>query len=147
MGTEEELLEEALASYARVEPRAGIEQRVLHRIGSRHIRWPWLIPAFAVASAVVLIFAHRSERIPLPAPPVPAVQAARVEIPVAKPIVRGRFRSTRRREVFPSPSPLTNEERALLSLMDQAPDQTRAMLSQDIEPIRIEEITIQPLGE
>ena len=50
---------------------------------------------------------------------------------------------------FPAPAPMTNEERALLAFVARAPKQAQEALidaqQQSVEPIRIEEIKIQPL--
>jgi hypothetical protein len=51
--------------------------------------------------------------------------------------------------VFPAHVPATHEERALLALAAEAPDQLRAAFTdrknKDPEPIRLLEIKIQPL--
>jgi hypothetical protein len=50
---------------------------------------------------------------------------------------------------FPAPAPVTNEERALLAFVTRAPKEAQEALIDapqlDVEPIRIEEIKIQPL--
>lgn len=56
-----------------------------------------------------------------------------------------------KREQFPTPTPLTAEERALLAFVEQSPRQAEKVLAdtrrRSEEPIRIEEIHIEPLPD
>jgi hypothetical protein len=154
----ESLLDNALASYSMQEPRPGLDRRVLHRIHSAAAprlvfpRWTWAIPA-----AACLLWAGIHWTRPVATPgraPVTHMAAARETTP-AKPatppiVERPRERkSLPRLPQFPAPAPVTNEERALLAFVTRAPRQAQEALldarQQSVEPIRIEEIKIQPL--
>ena len=156
------LLDEALSSYSAEEPRPGLEQRVLNRIraeaGARRRAWAqWYIaiPALCLLAVVALVGWPRRE--PAPAPRRPVAQAPEVKKPVVVPTrMRKPARQPRTRvaglpklEQFPSPSPLTEEERALLEFVMRSPKDAQAFLGdveiQSVEPIRIEEIHIEPL--
>ncbi len=153
------LLEEALPGYSGHEPHPGLEQRILNRVRAagpapRFPRWVFAIPALAGLLVLAGIFWKRE------APKVPRPEAAhtvaKISAPAVPPVKPEPARRTTRRHtrypkqpVFPAPTPLTNEERALLALAAHAPKEAREALTQtrprDPEPIRIEEIKIQPL--
>ena len=65
-----------------------------------------------------------------------------------KSVPRARPAPLPRREVFPTPTPLTSEERALLALVAKSPELARELLTptepKPIEPIIIEPINIEP---
>jgi hypothetical protein len=156
----ESLMDDALASYARQEPRPGLEQRVLARIHAdtaprRAIpRWTWVIPA-AACLLCAGVFWSRHAGTPEQSKPAQVIVRAtappRPETPQTPRIVQ----RVRKRKVlprlpqFPAPAPVTNEERALLAFVAQAPKEAREALTeseqQRVEPIRIEEIKIEPL--
>jgi hypothetical protein len=154
----ESLLDDALASYARPGPRPGLERRILDRIhadtGPRWAfpRWVWAIPA-----AVGLLWAGVlwNRHVAPPARvPVAHVAAARAVPPSRQETPRIVHRPHSRRVLprlpqFPAPVPVTNEERALLAFVTHAPKEAQESLieaeQQSVEPIRIEEIKIQPL--
>ena len=137
MGIEEqdELLKEALACYAGRDPRPGIEERVLRRVRAPRLVRPsaWAVALLAAACVIVTMMIPREETLvaPLPAlvmPPIPAVVKA-----AGSP------------ERFPTPSPLTREERMLLALAN-----TNAFAESGdaaIAPIQIDAINILPIGE
>jgi hypothetical protein len=150
------VLEEALAEYSSAEPLAGIEQRVLRRVRAEGARtrgtlWRWVFVAGAVVAASITFMAVVRMR-PVPDP-------VRVIAQVPKPMPRmasaqpSRKRSTRpglpRRRDFPIPAPVSQEERALLALVTRSPDETREafrdLQQRSTEPIRLEEIKIEPL--
>jgi hypothetical protein len=153
------LLNEALREYSSREPRPGLEQRVLHRIHAagpprRFPRWVFAIPALACIVLLAAIFWSR--RVPKLRPIEVAhavVKTSAPEVPPAPPepprhIVWGRTRYPKQPQ-FPAPTPLTPEERALLTLVKRAPKEAREVLaearSQTPEPIRIDKIEIPPL--
>jgi hypothetical protein len=154
----ESLLNDALASYSRQEPQPGLEQRVLHRIHAPAAprlafpRWIWAIPAAACLLWASILWTRHvvtPDRIP-----VTHVAVARVTAP-PKPetphiVTRPRKRKAQPRlPQFPAPAPVTNEERALLAFVTRAPREAQEALIDaqqlSVEPIRIEEIKIQPL--
>ena len=149
----DQLLNEALATYSSAEPRPGIQQRVL-----RHIRtaaaprrpW-WQLAAIAVPALATLwlISIHHAVPVQAPAPPatLPPPVIAHVDPPVA-PVPQRPVR-TRRREAFPRPAPLSAEERALVALAIQFPQQAPELVKpaepRPIEPIEIPKLEISPL--
>ncbi len=154
----ESLLDDALASYARPEPRPGLERRILDRIHAdtsprrAFPRWAW-----AIAAAACLLWAgvlwNRHGATPTRAP-VAQVAAVRAVPPSRQETPRIVHRPHSRRVLprlpqFPAPAPVTNEERALLAFVTHAPKEAQESLiateQQSVEPIRIEEIKIPPL--
>ncbi len=152
------VLDEGLASYTRAEPRPGLEQRVLRRVltNDRRKWWmaAWLIPAVAVL-ALLLVPARKA-----PAPGWGGLQSARdfspARVGASKPSVvrevpRKRKKPappTPRRRQFPTPSPLSEEERALLTFAARHPEQVTELaadLRKTADPIQIGELHIEPL--
>jgi hypothetical protein len=164
------LIEEGLSSYSRQEARPGLELRVLNHVRNagprvRFVfpRWAFAIPALACG---LLLFAwlHTSpvqkpvvqqkvtQQKVTPAPP--AVTEAAIT-PASQVPVERKPRSVAKRaalpklQQFPSPAPITKEERLLLAFVARSPEKAREILTEDrrwtAEPIRIEEIDIQPL--
>lgn len=154
------LLDSALAEYARAPERPGLTERVLRRVRDdaarrgwrRWLPWAWGLPALAAGTvAVVVLWMPRD-----PGPPA-SVQLARIEPPalavaarVPVPPARPRVAATAppRRRVFPTPSPLTLEERALYALATEHSDQLASYaddLRHSTDPVRIEPISIEPL--
>jgi hypothetical protein len=87
--------------------------------------------------------AHAVVKTPAPLPVPPAKPA-----PPSRPARRRHPRYPRQPQ-FPAPAPVTVEERALLAFVRRSPEEARQVLAesklQSLEPIRIEEIEIQPL--
>lgn len=142
MEIDDRLLEKALAGYASEEPRPGVEQRILARVAARRSGAVWMLPACAVvaASLVVIVTAQRHERVPIPLPPAPVPVA--VVAPAPEPPVTVRHEQPKPSR-FPSPAPLTREERAWLTLSDTGV--VAGLQPGEIEPIQIEELTIPPI--
>jgi hypothetical protein len=152
------LIDGALTQYANAEPLAGIEQRVLDRVHlaeTRRRRWRWMliVAAPALAATVLVIFAPKRAPAPAPvavmapkpapiAPPAPRVAPA----PAARRIARVR-RSVQapelpKRDLFPTVSPLTGEERLLVQVAQTSP---QLLLAQPVDEIEIKPIQIAPL--
>jgi len=156
------LLDDALAAYVSQEPRPGLERRVLNGIGADGTRprfpiFRWALPIVALGCllAAIALWNHRA---PAPAPP----EIARTEASPppatattepAKP-PRGQPRNARRARVpkqaeFPIRAPLTHQERALVAFIRSAPDEALQAFGETppttIEPLRIDEIQLQPL--
>jgi hypothetical protein len=171
-------LDAALATYTDAEAEPGLAYRILAATSRRQSRRPalrWLavaVPALAAAVLVATLLLHRAglpsetphfaaqapsaaPRVVLPAKP------ARPNPSVARWAVKARDSHVApsplpRREVFPTPSPLTAEEQALLKLgnrrleevpAQEVPAQTVQSATQGpVEPIHIAAIHIPPLN-
>ena len=151
------LLDEGIQSYVAAEPLAGLEQRVLARTRTapkRNHAPAFLAAAGACAATVILTVAFHTTPTPPPVlPPVPP--PAHVAIaPIPKPVLATqRPRTTHKlpkQRQFPTPQPVTAEERLLLALIAAHPDQTAqafASLHSQSDPIEIKPIEIKPLGQ
>lgn len=139
MELDDRLLEKALACYANEEPRPGVERRILARVAARRARTRWMLCGVATAGLVAMVTAPRHERMAIPIPPPQPVPVA-VTAPAA-PVIAPRDRPKPAR--FPSPQPLTREERAWLALSDAGV--VADLMPDNIEPIQIEELTIPPI--
>jgi hypothetical protein len=167
------LIDAVLPAYSEAEPVPGMEQRVIARAlvsGPRKqpFVWAWTlaIPAAACIS-VLFLFVGRDH----PAQPTrqPSTQAGQIiSTPtlhaIPKQVSSDSARTTPqshtvlagialtpqplpKQEIFPSPSPLTEEERILIALSRaqvQTPPQP-AVAAVDIDPIRIAELQIKPI--
>jgi hypothetical protein len=131
------LLDEALSRYAGCEPRPGLEERVLAGVyaASARRRFPrWLAAVPALLGVLVSIAVWKPySPMPAPAPGRPVVPSIRLETSariykVKRPARSGNERPPKQPR-FPMPTPLTNQERALLMLLAQAPDEAREVLS------------------
>ena len=145
------LLNEALAPQE-IEPRAGLEQRILANLRAQPERRPWWrwmmlwVPAAVAALLIALAVGSRMSSRPqsarptvaiehqptLPAPmkqPVPPASAVAAQRKPARDVARPQkmVAATRpalpRQDVFPSPVPLTPEETMLLTLLRRNPSQ------------------------
>lgn len=141
MGIEEqdELLRDALASYAALDPRPGLEQRILRRARSPRLakRFGWALASVTVASAMVIAMIPRQESLEITPPQVTAVP------PVI--VIAAAPSAINKPDRFPSPAPLTREERAFMALADSTV--LADLPAGEITPIRIEAIAIPPIGE
>ena len=167
------LLDEALSEYRDAEPLAGIESRILARLElsgpSRRpfvLRWALALAcAAAIAAAVWFGVGRRPqhnvlpaetaatkpvEHAPIPAPAVVASASAAVKI--RKPADRTAQHETYTPAAaptspaeFPSPTPLSPGERALLAALNQS-SHTMPAASQPDQAITIAEIEIKPLS-
>jgi hypothetical protein len=156
------LIDGALASYPDGEPLAGLEQRVLNRARVARARRQWMFAwgvGLAVAASIVVVgIAIRSEHRAVEKPAAVA-RAARVEELTPR-VQTAKVRPTKRvrrpkalpkLEQFPTPSPLTAEERALVALVQREPTEAQQIFS-DLQkrtdgPIEIQPIQIAPLND
>lgn len=130
-------LDEALANYADVEPRAGLENRTLARLASERrgtMRWWALAMSVAAMAVLVLLWLHpRMEIVPAPDVRWTAELAPRVPIqrtPSERPRASlGRYwhRTEAKRERFPSPAPLTDQEKMLARFVQDFPQRASLM--------------------
>lgn len=169
------LIDSALGDYA--EPRAGLEQRMLARVAgdaARPSRRWWIVAAVAVPAAVVLLLVsylvpwnlHPQAGQMTYTPAVPKIvapviaapeQATRRAVP-SRHIRAGEHSAERaasnpiprpKLDVFPTPQPLTGEEKALVRFVGETPEADRKALvaarQQVDEPLNISAIRIPPL--
>ncbi len=152
------LLDEALSPQP-VAPRPGLEERILARLQVQPAprpwwQWAWVPVAAAVIVAIGLYLTHRPQPM---APPVarttPSVTPASAPKPAPAPRVaqKPRPRSVMRapvavaakplarQEVFPSPTPVTQEEKLLLALRSRHPSEVvEVAVAQQAERERIQ---------
>jgi hypothetical protein len=148
------IIDGALSSYSIAEPLAGLEQRVLNRIRlaeSRRKRFRFWQFAVAVAAALLVMIAvtFRTDRRPVPNVvavvrlPKPPVEAKPSLAPRKIARRAPRVRSLPKEGQFPTLSPLTAEERALLAWVKfPAAEAPKAFAD---GPIEIQPIEIKPL--
>lgn len=164
----DELLEASLRRYRSEEPRAGLEGRILAQVlssehATRRRTWAW---AIGVATAVILlvvvsfVFRRQPASIPSPEPltatkpasPLVAPPAVSVPLKPRGHTVRSSAATVRRATTqpsrpaqFPTPAPLSEEERLLLVYAAQSPNaETENLTTNDlgIEPLEIPDIMI-----
>jgi hypothetical protein len=158
------LIDGGLASYADAEPLAGIEARVLNRVRVARNRRRWLawgLGLAVAASVVVGAVSWSGQKTVSKKTPVALVtglgpQAVSREMAVAN-IHRAGTRAKRanrpralpKLEQFPTPTPSTVEERALVAFVQRNPQVARQVFAdlqkRSEEPIDIQPIEIAPL--
>jgi len=163
-GDLDRMIDSALAGYSSAQPLEGLEERVLNRVrmSARRRVLGWAVAGAVVASLVVAAIFVRMPRaasrdivrVQTPAPPrlVPEVKQVRVT-PKHRPrrIAIRRAEPPRqlpKLEQFPSPAPLTAEERALLAFVEHHPDEVKQLAAErqkSNELIAIQPIQIPPL--
>ncbi len=173
----DELLEASLARYRSAEPRLGFEQRLLANLrasaqAAPRFRWGWLALGAAAAALAMMVVGFYLARRPKPSPPAvsvvaPGPEPARVVSPIVgvKPpgALTGQRRpapgqvrrtpptfevATPRRDQFPSPAPLSAEEKLLLRFLKEAPEPVLMALRAENEPkgdLQIRDLNIPPL--
>jgi len=176
----DDLLDSALAQYAQAEPRAGLEGRLLARLRLEPERaafgWRWLpmAAAAAVVLAAVLYFSGGRESrppevaveprplvaptvtaptvTPTPGPPAPLASRAGLR-PRSAPrasIQAAAASSSVRREQFPSPAALSEQEQLLLRFVKQTPPRelqglARQNRAETIQELRVDALDIPPV--
>jgi hypothetical protein len=161
------ILDASLAKYAAVEPRAGLEERVLAHLSveslqtSSHAWLQWGLAGALAVIVLVAVLAWRSTRIPHPvvanhpsitiqrpsiqelepAPPATGDVAAAKLPSMRKPAARRAPASTGvanpKLEQFPSPQPLSAEEMALTHYVKDFPKEAR-LVAQTQEEFALE---------
>jgi hypothetical protein len=161
------MIDSALAGYSSAQPLAGLEERVLNRVrlSARRRVIAWAVAGAVVASVMVAAIFVRMPRAPAPAShdvarlqtPGPSLPVPVKEEPrVAPKHRRGRIATMRaepprplpKLEQFPSPMPITAEERALLAFVKHHPAEAKQFVAErqnGDKPIEIEPIEMAPL--
>jgi hypothetical protein len=159
----EQILQGGIASYADGEPLAGLEDRILARAGMANARrsmagW-WAVVALGVAALVGIALYLRVGL--AESQPVRVASEIKASLPAKPPLPDATIRVLRRRapshraaalpklRVFPTPSPLTPEERLLLAMVKQDPEGTAEAFDsfrrRGSEPLEIAPLVIPPL--
>ncbi|HEY1945489.1 MAG TPA: hypothetical protein VGG97_00675 [Bryobacteraceae bacterium] len=159
------ILEKGIASYPEAEPLAGMEERIIARIGMAKMprrsvigwRAVWAVGFAAVAiTGLVLIRTGQIEPRPVAVAVVnrpPHFEPTPVQIsePQRRPHIAHvhRVRALPKGPVFPTPSPLTRQERLMVTLVSENPDEAAQVLDSlrqgHDEPIAIAPIVIPPI--
>jgi hypothetical protein len=165
----DDLIDGALPEYSSAGPMDGLEDRVLYRVqaagAARRSPWPYRL-WFAIPALAALLFAGialrmgwnpqsrvmdatRKAEVSVPSSPTPPQPSLAPATRVVMPEPKTPARSLPKEEFFPTPTPLTDEERALVAWVGRAPieaEQAFADLQKRIaEPITIQPIQIPPL--
>lgn len=170
----EELLDASLRHYASSEPRPGLEGRVMAGVRARQetsrrrSAWAWVIGVAVAAAMITMLLIQWPHRQPAQLPAtakasatVSAPTVAKIAPPVHPPLLRrtplivpkGWVDS--RPQQFPTPRPLSEQEKLLLAYTQSLESSSAAPASgaiQDSEhdleipPIRITAIMIEPLA-
>ena len=161
----DELLDTSLNLYSQVEPRPGLEARLLANVPQQAQRFAWLQWAWIPAAATVAIliaalafFATRQQAPVSPAPTVaqqtpapteaPSASPAATTVTVRRPVVP-RERTARARAAlprlatFPAAAPLSEQERLLLRFVQQTPKEQ--LIARQLGAAPIERLEFQPL--
>lgn len=167
----DELLDASLRRYAQVEPRPGLEERLLAGVPEEAQRFAWphwaWIPAATVAILLAALAFYATRQTPVPSAPIVAQQppAAIIPAPVVSepaPAARasvsrstaeraqlaGRLGAGPRLATFPARAPLSEQERLLLLFVQQAPKEqlmARQLGAGPIERLEIKPLVVPPL--
>jgi hypothetical protein len=171
----DDLLDAGLARYSNVTPRPGLEGRMLANVRAERERnswflWAGMLAAGAVAAIIVVGVFDLARSIGRPAsplaattrqsapqvvaslpavepalPPPPSRQAAKERVPR---IVAETARQETRLDVFPSPQPMTEQEKLLLEYVRRNSPEVLSASAADstaIQEVKIKELRITPL--
>lgn len=165
----DELLAASLRNYADAEPHAGLEGRILAGVHARqetarrHAAWVWATGVAGAAAMVTLILAHWVYRQPTLRP-----VAGNAPVTLSAPMVTKTTPPTPRRlahhtapskvdtrpQQFPTPRPLSEQERLLVVYAQSLKDSSAGAAPDDnpdfdhdleIPPLKIAAIKIKPL--
>ena len=153
----EQILSDAISSYVDVEPREGLEGRILGSVRAEKVsrRRAFSICGLALAAGVTVIMLLRpsqhQERPAIVAGPIVAKVLPAIQVPKARLMphrARRRIEPIKLR-VFPAPSAVTSEERNLLAFVAQDPaarvQVLRRLREKKEETIEIPPIVIAPI--
>ena len=150
----DQLIDTALERYSSAEAPVGLEDRVLRRIDSsrRRRRWVWAAAVPALAALILAIPVLPTRHRPVEKRIIPedrhALEVRGRPAPVAPVSFKPRPAAAHHRrlpkgQIFPTPAPITPEERALLALAQLHPDTARALA--DSQKLNAELIEIPPI--
>jgi hypothetical protein len=161
----ERVLQEGISGYADGEPLAGLEERVISRVRmkerSRRSRADWWA-VLAVGAAALLVggFVYLRMEHTKP-PPISVAVVTKSVIPDLAPRRTAAIRVSKPRghshakaplpkqPEFPTPFPLTSQERLLLAMVQQDPERTaqafESLRKRASEPLEIAPLVIPPL--
>jgi hypothetical protein len=161
------ILEKGIASYPEVEPLAGMEERIIARIGMAKMprrsvsgwRAVWAVGLAAVALAgLMFVRTRHSEPRAVAAVAVsrpPHFEPAPVQVRISEPRYRSQIARVRRVRalpkgpVFPTPSPLTRQEHLMVALVSENPDEAAqafaSLQRRKDEPIAVDPIVIRAI--
>ena len=166
------IIDRALSSYSDVQPLAGLEERVLNRIRASEsarrsfgpLRWALALSFILVLAAAIAVRTQYrpasdmalddASRRPIAISPLDEVTPSHSPIPgKLEQVTRRRHEHTLKplpkREQFPAAAPITDQERALLTLVERNPVEALNLFAdlkrQVSEPIEIEPLQIKPL--
>jgi hypothetical protein len=166
------LLDTALRNYSAVEPDGYFERRLLARVRAAQISprpFPWRVSICALAAATVAILmvlafwpnVHRNyaaqralvrTQVPHELSREPHAPAPAVLVTRAQPRQAARLRARHTQPVysrrFPTPAPMTNEERLMLIYAREVENRKAplpAPLGSNIEPMSVSKLQIPPL--
>ena len=168
----DELLDASLRQYASAEPGPGLEGRVLagvraqQEVARRRTTWAWAVGTAAAAAMVTLLVIYRPRQQPTPSPvtaKAPANLSAPAVATVAPPVQPSMPRRPRRPapasridtrpQQFPTPRPLSEQEKLLLVYAQSLKGSAASAPNTDqdsehdleIPPLSIAAIKIDPL--
>jgi hypothetical protein len=167
----DDLIDAALPSYSAAEPRPGLQHRIIaHALAQPHRRkrlgWAWAFAVPAIACLLLFILPRHhtvpqsavasgpttmtppsiDSNIPLRTTPSP-VQAEATHIHSAMASHPATHEPLPKQNVFPSPSPLTAEEQALVAYNRAQLRATTTIPDTELEinPIHVAELQIKPI--
>jgi hypothetical protein len=144
----DQLLAASLDRYASVEPRAGLQGRTLAAVAERHRaaqqrNWAlgFALSAFVVVAMIVAVRQQRHATVPAQ-PPLRAAATQPEATATLAPIAPDRLRARRvrvakvtpqRPQQFPTPAPLSEQEKLLLLYVKETPKSVLAAPAPDAE--------------
>jgi hypothetical protein len=157
------VLDAALAKYAVVAPRAGLEERLLSSLRAEQARvpdrawWHWIVAgALAAVIVAVMLVAWRSGRpqAPViadhPSTPAPSVPPSGAQIasnsgairksPLRRSSPKVEIAAVPKLDQFPSPQPLSQQERILVNYVEQYPERSVLLARARSEALRQDQL-------
>jgi hypothetical protein len=169
----EEMIDAAIPGYSEVEPPPGLAQRIVARsrsenLSHRRFAWQWSLAIPAIACLLILLFligrrdsppqiidstTKRSATAPAPAVAVVATSPIpNTTLPHPRPSLTSATRRPQplpKQDVFPSPTPPTSEEAAMIALTRAQAPVSHQMADNETEvnipEVHIAELEIKPL--
>ncbi len=160
----DELLDQGLERYGQVQPRPGLEERIIANMraqqSTRRFSWRWpvaALAAIAVLAAAVLIVPRKQTAIfeangiqpilkqPQPMPHRPlAVQGTKRPVTRRSNSVRVASTAVPWLEQFPSPAPLSEQEKLLARYVQEQPEEA-GKVAQALAELRLKDLELERL--